>query len=34
KKELIGSFDREGRLYTQETILTFDHDFPSLAMGL
>ena len=31
---MIGSFYREGRLYTQETILTFDHDFPSLANGV
>jgi hypothetical protein len=34
KKELIGNFYREGRLYTQETVLTFDHDFPSLARGV
>jgi hypothetical protein len=31
---LIGNFYREGHLYTQETVLTFDHDFPSLASGV
>ena len=31
---MIGNFYREGRLYTQETVLTFDHDFPSLARGV
>jgi hypothetical protein len=31
KKELIGNLYREGHLYTQETILTFDHDYPTLA---
>ena len=34
KKELAGNFYREGRLYTQETIETFDHDFPSAASGV
>jgi hypothetical protein len=34
KKELVGNFSREGRLYTQETIATFDHDFPSAASGV
>jgi Rhodopirellula transposase DDE domain len=34
KKELVGNFYREGRLYTQETIETFDHDFPSFASGV
>ena len=34
KKELIGNFYRDGKLYTQETVLTFDHDFPSLADGV
>ena len=34
KKELVGNFYREGRLYTQETIETFDHDFPSAASGV
>lgn len=34
KKELVGNFYREGHLYTQETIETFDHDFPSAASGV
>ena len=34
KKELVGNFSREGRLYTQEVIRTFDHDFPSAASGV
>jgi Rhodopirellula transposase DDE domain len=31
---LIGNFYRDGKLYTQETVLTFDHDFPSLSEGV
>jgi Rhodopirellula transposase DDE domain len=31
---LIGNFYRDGKLYTQETVLTFDQDFPSLAEGV
>jgi hypothetical protein len=34
KKELLGNFYREGRLYTQGIIKTFDHDFPSAASGV
>jgi hypothetical protein len=34
KKEMVGTFYREGRLYTPETIETFDHDFPSAASGV
>jgi len=34
KKELLGSFYREGKLYTQEAIKVFDHDFPSAASGV
>jgi Rhodopirellula transposase DDE domain len=30
----VGNFYREGRLSTQETIETFDHDFPSAASGV
>ncbi len=30
----MGNFYREGRLYTTETIETFDHDFPSAASGV
>jgi len=34
KKELLGNFYRDGRLYTREVIGTFDHDFPSAADGV
>ena len=34
KKELLGNFYRAGRLYTQQTLRTLDHDFPSAAQGL
>jgi hypothetical protein len=34
KKELIGDLFREGHTYTQETIETLDHDFPTLASGV
>jgi hypothetical protein len=34
KKELIGDLFREGHAYTQETIETLDHDFPTLASGV
>jgi hypothetical protein len=34
KKELLGNFYREGKLYTQEVIGVFDHDFPSAASGV
>ena len=34
KKELVGNFYREGHLYTQEVLATFDHDFPSTASGV
>jgi Rhodopirellula transposase DDE domain len=34
KKELLGNFYRQGRLYTTEAIETFDHDFPSAASGV
>ena len=33
KKELLGNFYRDGRLYTQQAIEVFDHDFPSAASG-
>ncbi|MCC6581611.1 MAG: hypothetical protein IT440_14355, partial [Phycisphaeraceae bacterium] len=29
KKELLGSFYRDGRLYTRQPIEVFDHDFPT-----
>ena len=34
KKELLGTFYRDGHLYTQEVLTTFDHDFPSAASGV
>jgi hypothetical protein len=34
KKELIGDLFRDGHTYTQETIETLDHDFPTLASGV
>jgi hypothetical protein len=33
KKELLGNFYRNGKLYTQKTIEVLDHDFPSYAEG-
>lgn len=34
KKEYLGNFYRDGRLYTQEVIQTNDHDFVSTAEGV
>lgn len=34
KKELLGNFYRDGKLYTQEAVEVFDHDFPSAASGV
>jgi len=34
KKEWLGDFYREGRLYTQKVIETWDHDFNSMARGV
>ena len=34
KKELIGNLYRDGHLYTEETIETYDHDYPSWADGV
>jgi hypothetical protein len=34
KKELLGNFYRDGKLYTKKTLGTFDHDFPSFADGV
>jgi hypothetical protein len=34
KKELVGNLYREGHLYTDKTIDTLDHDFPTLAEGV
>jgi len=33
KKELLGNFYRNGKLYTQKTIEVLDHDFPSYGEG-
>jgi hypothetical protein len=33
KREMIGNFYRDGKLYTRQTLKTFDHDFPSFADG-
>lgn len=33
KKELIGDFAREGYTFTQTTVETLDHDFPSAGQG-
>jgi hypothetical protein len=34
KKEYVGNFYREGRLYTQQAVQVSDHDFTSLANGM
>jgi Rhodopirellula transposase DDE domain len=34
KKELLGNFYRDGKLFTKKTVGTFDHDFPSFADGV
>jgi hypothetical protein len=34
KKELLGTFYRDGRLYTRQEQLVYDHDFPSYAEGV
>ena len=34
KKEYLGNFYRDGHLYTQEEVRTFDHDFNSFAKGI
>lgn len=33
KKELLGNFHRPGQTYTEQTVETFDHDFPSAGQG-
>ncbi len=33
KKELLGNFHRAGRTFTQQTVETVDHDFPSAGTG-
>jgi transposase len=34
KKEYLGTFYREGHLYTLEELRAYDHDFPSFAEGI
>jgi hypothetical protein len=34
KKDHLGNFYRDGKLFTKETLKTFDHDFPSFADGV
>lgn len=34
KKEHIGNFYREGKLFTKEVIKVYDHDFPSFSSGV
>lgn len=34
KKELLGNFYRDGKLYTRQVVEVFDHDFPSAASGV
>lgn len=34
KKEMLGNYYREGRVYTQKVLSTYDHDFGSFAQGI
>jgi hypothetical protein len=34
KRELLGTFYRNGRVYTRQGLLAFDHDFPKYATGV
>ena len=34
KKELLGTLYRDGKVYCQQALPAFDHDFPSLARGV
>jgi hypothetical protein len=34
KKELLGTFYRDGGVYTRQALLAYDHDFPSYASGV
>lgn len=34
KKELLGTFYRDGKVYTHAPLLAYDHDFPSFADGV
>jgi len=33
KRELLGTFYRDGKVYTRQSLLAYDHDFPSYADG-
>lgn len=33
KKELLGTFYRDGKLYSRDEVRVYDHDFPSCASG-
>ena len=33
KKELLGTFYRDGKVYCRQPLLAYDHDFPSYAEG-
>jgi Rhodopirellula transposase DDE domain len=34
KKELLGTFYRDGKVYSRQALLAYDHDFPSYAEGV
>jgi Rhodopirellula transposase DDE domain len=34
KRELLGTFYRDGKVYTRQGLLAYDHDFPSYADGV
>jgi hypothetical protein len=34
KRELLGTFYRDGKLYCRQALLAWDHDFPSYAQGV
>jgi hypothetical protein len=34
KKELLGTFYRDGKIYTRRALLAYDHDIPSYAAGV
>ena len=34
KRELLGTFYRDGKVYGRQAVLAWDHDFPSLATGV
>jgi hypothetical protein len=34
KRELLGTFYRDGKVYSKQSLLAYDHDFPSYAEGV